>query len=642
MKVNALSSLKIFFITSLLVSLLQPTAQAVPLQIEQCKLSEPRTNYDGISISFPAIEHRLPRVGSQIQLIVAVDFPDARFQFGDVKSYLETLANPKNLSEFYETMSYGKVEIKFDIYPEVITLSKPFSYYLQNSNRPYSGENTLSEGAVLVETREFLLNKSVLQKYSAVNVVETSMKATSQPASAMADPGPSLSLYPNASSLSPAYNNMAFYFGSYYYQGPRDISMVFAHEIGHLFGFTDIYNMTDKRETIEYLKHPLDTMGLLGFGLGAWNRWLMGWVADSQVVCLDESTNVYETSISALNLKDGLKAIVIRLSPKEVLIVEARRNDKYDTFEFDFKNYNGLAIHHLDTSIRSGKGAMKIYYDEELAVPVGQGDLKILSMASLAAKIIEADEYLYYKPSNILIENLYSDGTNNQVRISFGESALTNLKKAKAKSEAVKLEKAAAELKAKQEAEAQKQKEAEEKAAAELKAKQEAEAQLLKERQEAILANTFYIDSQYCHSVGINAELQVLTEGTWLPLAQPKGWVAIPSCPNSQPVRPWTIVNLQNSEQIRWLRWRFWVDGKWNVVGNQFQSLVSTQAKAEALARVIAQAKAAAELNAKQEAEARAKAEAANKKVTITCVKGKAVKKVTAVKPTCPKGYKKK
>jgi hypothetical protein len=275
-------------------------------------------------------------------------------------------------------------------------------------------------------------------------------------------------------------------------------------------------------------------MGLLSFGLGAWNRWLMGWVADSQVVCLDESTDVYENNISALNLKDGLKAVVIRLSPKEVLIVEARRKDKYDTFEFDFKNYNGLAIHHLDTSIRSGKGAMKIYYDEELAVPFVQGNLKTLSM-ELAAKIIEADEYLYYKPSNILIENLYSDGTNNQVRISFGESALTNLKNAKAKSEAVKLEKAAAELKAKQDAEANKQE-------AEAKAKQEVEA----------------------------------------------------------------------------------------------------KAAAELKAKQDAEAKAAAELKAKQDAEAKAAAEAVNKKTTIICIKGKAVKKVTAVKPKCPKGYKKK
>jgi len=30
------------------------------------------------------------------------------------------------------------------------------------------------------------------------------------------------------------------------------------------------------------------------------------------------------------------------------------------------------------------------------------------------------------------------------------------------------------------------------------------------------------------------------------------------------------------------------------------------------------------------------------KKITITCVKGKLVKKVTGVKPLCPNGYKKK
>ncbi len=50
-----------------------------------------------------------------------------------------------------------------------------------------------------------------------------------------------------------------------------------------------------------------------------------------------------------------------------------------------------------------------------------------------------------------------------------------------------------------------------------------------------------------------------------------------------------------------------------------------------------------ADLEAKANAEAKAKAAAiaaANKKTTITCVKGKLTKKVTAVKPKCPSGYK--
>ena len=53
-------------------------------------------------------------------------------------------------------------------------------------------------------------------------------------------------------------------------------------------------------------------------------------------------------------------------------------------------------------------------------------------------------------------------------------------------------------------------------------------------------------------------------------------------------------------------------------------------------------AKAATELKAKQEAEAAAAKAAGLKKTTITCVKGKLSKKVTAIKPKCPKGYKKK
>jgi hypothetical protein len=58
---------------------------------------------------------------------------------------------------------------------------------------------------------------------------------------------------------------------------------------------------------------------------------------------------------------------------------------------------------------------------------------------------------------------------------------------------------------------------------------------------------------------------------------------------------------------------------------------------AELKAKQDAEAKTAAELKAKQEAEAKA---AAAKKTTITCVKGKQIKKVAAVKPKCPAGYK--
>ena len=203
-----------------------------------------------------------------------------------------------------------------------------------------------------------------------------------------------------------------------------------------------------------------------------------------------------------------------------------------------------------------------------------------------------------------------------------------------------------------------------EKKAIDLKAKLEAEKALLREREVAINENTFYTDKTGCHSNGSSAELQILNDGVWRPLVQAKGWDIVANCPSSHPVQPWTVAEI---EQISQLRWRYWVVGQFDVYGSEFQSQLSAKAvaelkvkqeaeakaAAELKAKQVEEAKAAAELKAKQEAEAKAAAElkakqeadakaAALKKTTITCIKGKLTKKVTAIRPKCPTGYKKK
>ena len=78
--------------------------------------------------------------------------------------------------------------------------------------------------------------------------------------------------------------------------------------------------------------------------------------------------------------------------------------------------------------------------------------------------------------------------------------------------------------------------------------------------------------------------------------------------------------------------------------GKNASSAIAKAAVDKAAADKAAADKAAADLKAKQDAEAKAVADkaAASKKLTITCIKGKLTKKVTAVKPLCPAGYKKK
>ena len=77
-------------------------------------------------------------------------------------------------------------------------------------------------------------------------------------------------------------------------------------------------------------------------------------------------------------------------------------------------------------------------------------------------------------------------------------------------------------------------------------------------------------------------------------------------------------------------------------VKQEAEAKAKAEAEAKAKAEEEARAMAEAEAKAKAEAEAKAKLEASKKKTTISCVKGKLTKRVTAVNPKCPKGYSKK
>ena len=91
-------------------------------------------------------------------------------------------------------------------------------------------------------------------------------------------------------------------------------------------------------------------------------------------------------------------------------------------------------------------------------------------------------------------------------------------------------------------------------------------------------------------------------------------------------------------------------------IASEEKAAAELKVKLDAEAKAAAELKAAQDLRAKEEAEkvalelkAKQEAEAQEalkkvipKKITITCIKGKAIKKVTALKPACPKGYKKK
>ena len=143
---------------------------------------------------------------------------------------------------------------------------------------------------------------------------------------------------------------------------------------------------------------------------------------------------------------------------------------------------------------------------------------------------------------------------------------------------------------------------------------------------EHAISKGWYTTPGGCHQKGINAELQgKQSDGKWVVVAPAMGWISSAStCPSTHTVQPWTISQMADGTM---LRWRYWSSG-WDILGEEFRwnnllddpdSILLSQRPTTTKAPVLP-----------------------SKKVTIMCKKGSLTKKVTGVKPLCPKGWIKK
>ena len=154
-----------------------------------------------------------------------------------------------------------------------------------------------------------------------------------------------------------------------------------------------------------------------------------------------------------------------------------------------------------------------------------------------------------------------------------------------------------------------------------------------------------------------NIRLEILNQNKWEVVTQ--GVVALgrSGCSSSNYGTPAHSMIFKEGG-VKVLRWILPADSKFTYVSEPYGILIIDKSAGEPTSTDLAQAKSTAQALAKEadrlaaEAAAQAAAQAAaaaaaaeaakNKKTTIICVKGKLTKKVTAVKPVCPKGYKKK
>ncbi len=383
------------------------------------------------------------------------------------------------------------------------------------------------------------------------------------------------------------------------------------HELLHNYGLTDLYGAPNTPAGLSRMAS--DDATLLSY-----EKWVLGWHPDQEVFCVAERDS------------QKISKFVFEVGDKEQLALVRHNTDVLYVVESLIKNKNlFLSFYKLTNDARPPI--------EYYSYSNGNAGVSLADSNSITGNYV-GDDY------SLLIHSI----TDSLATVYVYPNSLAS------SSDVQKLITEAKELAVKQEAEA--------KVAAELKAKAD-EATII----ESKLLGHYYEDASGCHTEGVAAALQSNASGTWTDVAIARGWLRPPGCPSNNPVKPWTVYKPTPGEMLRW-KIQFpgsvaFTNPFVETTTKYLENLESVKRAAELRAKQEAEAKAAAELKAKQEAEAKAAAELkaeqeaeakaaaelkakqeaeAKKKSTITCVKGKTVKKVTAVKPKCPAGYKKK
>lgn len=310
----------------------------------KCQL-EDKTGNITMSNGFPRADGRLPNRGIVKALIIPVEFSDLPGIGAPASIYREMA---KGTADFYYKQSQRTLRFEFTTLPSYVNLNVPvgtFGLGAYNSGDAYS---FFMAGLKAVE------NIVDISQFDIAYVLPPSNVKSDQIAYGPAFPGnPNSRDYQNSTGRvlngsvggHDAWQNLA---------GAGWKWM--AHETGHTFGLYDWYTLdgTDPFGPWDIMSSNWSTEAI---ELNSWNRFISGWLADSQVICLEVSdlTNTPKTfTIENVSVESNkIKSLMVKLSDSKILVIEARATGGLDVLS---PNRTGLLAYTVDTSVPTIKG----------------------------------------------------------------------------------------------------------------------------------------------------------------------------------------------------------------------------------------------------------------------------------------------
>ena len=297
----------------------------------------------GLSAGFPKVRTRLPSYGRIRALIVPVDFSDVP-GVDDPVTFFKPIA--EGVRDFFFNSSYGRLAFDFEILPNWVRVPFLATKYKLGSN--VGAGDPVGYRKEIVDLTESLIDYN---QYDAVYFLVPKQ----MPMSVMGW-GPAIT-YPIMTSTGYITNGATGGADMYLPQnGTYAARNWMVHETGHAFGLYD--------EDLDHASATLGNWGVMAnswsrnaIELGGWDRYLQGWLGDSQVSCLPlDSLTKAGTTVKLSPLvrqTPETKVAMVPLSTSKILVMESRKSEGFDVIA---AGREGVLVYTVDMKIGQLKG----------------------------------------------------------------------------------------------------------------------------------------------------------------------------------------------------------------------------------------------------------------------------------------------
>lgn len=294
-----------------------------------------------VTVTNPIPHPQTVQVPSLRVIFILAEFPDAKHAVSADECRKRILTE---IIDYYHESSYGTVSITGDVTPDWITLSKPFSSY---------GNLASFIGSDLRSRRQQLVSDAIK---AADDIID--FRKYDVPVIVL----PKVHLISYSIPVSVSTNDGVTVSGATVQIEDRPAS-VFAHEIGHRLGLSDLYDtaLADKLGSSDAAAIYVGRWCLMSTAFQgtvhfcAYNKIALGWIPSERIKTVSPGSSELVT-IEPLEIKtQGIQAIKIPLSSQSYYLVEVRRKIGFDKALPD----EGVLITFVDETIKGG-GFIKV------------------------------------------------------------------------------------------------------------------------------------------------------------------------------------------------------------------------------------------------------------------------------------------